>query len=328
MKKRPDGRYQKVITINGKKKAFYGKTIAEVNQKILSYKEEQRKGRLFSTVAEEWYDDIIPTLSPTTLRGYKPAKEDAVSEFGKMRISEITPQDVQKYVNRFALQKYAHKTVLTKLQIMNQIFNHAVLNGDVQFNPCTAVKVPRNLTKVERQAATPDDIEKIKRSDNLLALTALYTGCRRGELLALDINDFDFKNDTISITKSVYFVGLVPHIKTPKTKAGIRTIPLLKPLKDELKKRNIKGLLFNKNGEMLSEKQARVLWEKFQKESGVTCTLHQLRHAYATRLYELDVDVKSAQELLGHADVHTTQEIYTHLTDLKRKQTADQLKDF
>ena len=48
MKKRPDGRYQKIITINGKKKAFYGKTIAEVNKKILAYEEEQSKGKLFS----------------------------------------------------------------------------------------------------------------------------------------------------------------------------------------------------------------------------------------------------------------------------------------
>lgn len=243
-------------------------------------------------------------------------------------MKDITPQDIQLYINSFAAKKYAHKTVVTKLQILHQIFNYAILNGDIQYNPCAAVKVPRNLPKEERQAATPEDIAKIKQSDNLLALTALYTGCRRGELLALNISDFDFKANTISITKSVYFVGIVPHIKEPKTKAGIRTIPLLMPLKDELLKKNIKGLLFNKDGKMLSEKQARTLWERFQKESGVSCTLHQLRHAYATRLYELNIDVKSAQDLLGHSDVHTTQEIYTHLTELKRKQTAEQLKNF
>lgn len=328
MKKRPDGRYQKIITINGKKKAFYGKTIAEVNKKILAYEEEQSKGKLFSAVAEEWYDNIVPTLSPTTLRGYKPAKEDAVAEFGSQRISNITPQDVQLYINRYAAQKYSRKTVVTKLQILSQIFNYGILYGNLQNNPCTVVRVPRNLSKVERQAASPEDIAKIKASDNLLALTALYTGCRRGELLALSIDDIDFDNDTIIIDKSVYFEGIEPRLKLPKTAAGIRTIPLLKPLKEELLKRNIKGLLFEENGKMLTESRVRALWEKFQEENGVECTLHQLRHAYATRLYELDIDVKSAQELLGHADVHTTQEIYTHLTELKRRQTAEQLKDF
>lgn len=328
MKKRPDGRYQKIITINGKKKAFYGKTIAEVNKKILAYEEEQSKGKLFSVVAEEWYDNIVPTLSPTTLRGYKPAKEDAVAEFGSQRISNITPQDVQLYINRYAAQKYSRKTVVTKLQILSQIFNYGILYGNLQNNPCTVVRVPRNLSKVERQAASPEDIAKIKASDNLLALAALYTGCRRGELLALSIDDIDFDNDTIIIDKSVYFEGIEPRLKLPKTAAGIRTIPLLKPLKDELLKRNIKGLLFEENGKMLTESRVRALWEKFQEENGVECTLHQLRHAYATRLYELDIDVKSAQELLGHADVHTTQEIYTHLTELKRRQTAEQLKDF
>lgn len=328
MKKRPDGRYQKIITINGKKKAFYGKTIAEVNKKILAYEEEQSKGKLFSAVAEEWYDNIVPTLSPSTLKGYKPAKEDAVAEFGNQRISNITPQDVQLYVNRYAAQKYSRKTVVTKLQILSQIFNYGILYGYLQNNPCTVVRVPRNLSKVERQAASPEDIAKIKASDNLLALAALYTGCRRGELLALSIDDIDFDNDTIVIDKSVYFEGIEPRLKLPKTAAGIRTIPLLKPLKEELLKRNIKGLLFEENGKMLTESQVRLQWEKFQKDNGIECTLHQLRHAYATRLYELDVDVKSAQELLGHADVHTTQEIYTHLTELKRRQTAEQLKNF
>ncbi len=328
MKKRPDGRYQKIITINGKKKAFYGKTIAEVNKKILAYEEEQSKGKLFSAVAEEWYDNIVPTLSPTTLRGYKPAKEDAVAEFGSQRISNITPQDVQLYINRYAAQKYSRKTVVTKLQILSQIFNYGILYGHLQNNPCAVVRVPRNLSKVERQAASPEDIAKIKASDNLLALAALYTGCRRGELLALSIDDVDFDNDTIIIDKSVYFEGIEPRLKLPKTVAGIRTIPLLKPLKEELLKRKIKGLLFEENGKMLTESRVRAIWEKFQEENGVECTLHQLRHAYATRLYELDIDVKSAQELLGHADVHTTQEIYTHLTELKRRQTAEQLKDF
>ncbi|MGN0689920.1 MAG: tyrosine-type recombinase/integrase [Oscillospiraceae bacterium] len=328
MKKRPDGRYQKIITINGKKKAFYGKTIAAVNKKILAYEEEQSKGKLFSAVAEEWYDYIVPTLSPSTLKGYKPAKEDAVAEFGSQRISDITPQDVQLYINRYAAQKYSRKTVVTKLQILSQIFNYGILYGHLQNNPCSVVRVPRNLSKVERQVASPEDIAKIKASDNLLALAALYTGCRRGELLALSIDDIDFDNDTIVIDKSVYFEGIEPRIKLPKTAAGIRTIPLLKPLKEELLKRKIKGLLFEENGKMLTESRVRAIWEKFQEENGVECTLHQLRHAYATRLYELDVDVKSAQELLGHADVHTTQEIYTHLTELKRRQTAEQLKDF
>lgn len=328
MKKRADGRYQRSITINGKRHSFYGTSPSEVNKKILAFEEKKADGRYFKVVAEEWYDDIVPTLSPTTLRGYKPAKEDAVSEFGETLIKEIVPQDIQRYISRFARQRYAHKTVTTKLQIIHQIFDFAILNGDIQYNPCSAVKVPRNLPREERQAASPDDIQKIKQSDNLLALMALYTGCRRGELLALTISDFDFENDVINITKSVYFQNNKPYLKRPKTRSGTRTIPLLAPLKEKLLREKIKGNIFNNGGEYLTDKQARNMWDDFCEQSGVSCTLHQLRHAYATRLYELDVDVKSAQGLMGHADVHTTQEIYTHLTELKNRQTADKLKNF
>ena len=71
MKKRADGRYQKAITIDGKKQFFYGKTQAEVNKKMLAYEKKKEQGRTFEEVAEEWYDKHSITLSPTTIPGYR-----------------------------------------------------------------------------------------------------------------------------------------------------------------------------------------------------------------------------------------------------------------
>lgn len=328
MKKRKDGRYQKAITINGKKTFFYGKTVAEVNKKILKYQEKEEQGRLFKQVAEEWYDKIVNEISPNTTVGYLSAKNDAINIFGDRPIKEIDAIDINNYLISLKQKGFAYKTVITKLQIVRQILDYAMLKGEIQINPANIVKVPKSLPRETREPATQQDIEKIKASNNLLALTALYTGCRKGELLALHINDFDFINNTITINKSVYHDGKYPYLKEPKTKAGIRTIPLLEPLKREIEPLKIKGYLFNCNGELLTKWQARDLWNKFCKEYQVNCTLHQLRHAYATRLYELNIDIKSAQELLGHADTKTTSDIYTHLTEMKRKLTADKLSDF
>ncbi len=328
MKKRADGRYQKAITINGRKQFFYGKSPAEVNKKILAFQEKKATGRLFSEVAEEWYDKIVKEISPNTIAGYLSAKKDAINMFGNMPIKDISAIDINNYLISLKQKGFAYKTVITKLQIVRQIISYAMLNGEAHSNPADIVKVPKNLTKKTRESASQLDIEKIKVTNNLLALTALYTGCRKGELLALHIDDFDFINNTITINKSVYHDGKYPHLKEPKTKAGIRTIPLLEPLKKVIESLKIKGYLFNCDGNLLTKWQARDMWNKFCKEYQVECTLHQLRHAYATRLYELNIDIKSAQELLGHSDTKTTSDIYTHITEMKRKLTADKLADF
>ncbi len=329
MKKRADGRYQKAITINGRKQFFYGKSPADVNKKILAYEEKQEQGRLFKEVAEEWYDNIVNEISPTTERGYLPAKNDAINKFGDVPIKEITTIQINNYLLEFKVKGYAYKTVLTKLQIIRQICDFSILKGDILINPAIAVKIPKNLPRTTREVPDQADIEKIKRSDCLVALIALYTGCRKGEIFALSSKDIDFETNEITINKSVYYKNNRAYIKQPKTKAGIRTIPLLEPLKTALQTAKIKGDLFiNDKGELLTEKQARKLWLDFCAQYDVKCTMHQLRHAYATRLYELDIDEKSAQDLMGHADIQTTKNIYTHISNMKRKVTADKLSKF
>ena len=66
-------------------------------------------------------------------------------------------------------------------------------------------------------------------------------------------------------------------------------------------------------------------WYAYQKESGVTATPHQLRHAYATMLYEAGIDEKLAQELMGHADISTTKNIYTHIRLSRMEDAANKL---
>ena len=339
MKKRKDGRYCSTVTIDGKKHFVYGESPkeVEVNKKqfLLNYSKIQEKktnGGTFKEVAEEWWEEHKPTLAYSSLRYYQAPFNNVVENFGENLIKEILPIRVDMYLKSLAAKGYSHKSVFARLMVLRQIFDYSVLHGHIQYNPALSVKVPKNLSKKEREAPDEDIVAKIKNSIGntfyLFALTALYTGCRRGELLALTSDDIDLKNKTININKSVYHVHNKPFVKEPKTKNGIRTIPLLEPLESILKLLNIKGYLFNLNGEMLTDKQARTLWDKYCSETGIDITPHQLRHAYATRLYELDIDEKSAQDLLGHADVQTTKNIYTHIRDTKRKITAEQLKAF
>lgn len=333
---RADGRLQKqiTVTVNGEKKqkCFYGKTMAEINQKIINYQGEVEKGRTFKAVAEEWWEEHETTLESNSLKNYAPALRRAKEWLGNEYVKKITANDINLLIVKFAKKDYAQKTVTTQLQLIRQVLGYAVLCGEIEYNPATSVSIPKNLKKTNRDIPTEDEIKKIKggtqASFGLFALFLLYTGCRRGEALAIQGKDIDLDRKEIHITKSVYYKSDKPFIKEPKTQAGIRTVPLLPQLEELLPKIKQEAYLFHFEDNLIRNKRFSTLWEKYCNETGVSITPHQLRHAYATRLYELGIDEKAAQELMGHADIMTTKNIYTHISDQKRKITAQQLAAF
>jgi len=331
MKKRADGYYQKQVTmiINGEKKqkCFYDKTIAGMNKQILAYQQKAELGRTFDVVADEWWEEHQKSLEHNTLRGYEASVNESKDYFKDKYIKQMLPRDINNYIIYCAKQTFSQKTVTTRLQIVRQVLNYAILNEELLYNPALSVKVPKKLSKTVRLNAPQTEIDKIKQSNELIACFALYTGARRGELLALKYEDIDYTNSEISINKSVYYIRNKPFIKQPKTESGNRKVPLVAELESMLDKTK-KGYIFIQSGELLTDKQARKLWGDCIEKLSINCTLHQLRHAYATRLFELGIDVKSAQYLLGHANIATTQNIYTHITEEKRKQNIIKLKGF
>lgn len=337
MKKNARGYYQKQITIvvDGKKKqkAFFGKTIKEVNQKILDYQGEVEKGKLFKDVVKEWEDEHYKTITYGTARSYKSAKDRLVKKFESCYIKNIKTTDITAYLYEFASEGKAMKTVKNLLLVANLIFEFAANKGYIELTPTQYTKIPKNLPKNKREAPTEEQIKTVKESVGctfgLFAFFLLYTGCRKGEALALQYKDIDLENNVIKISKSVYYVSNKAELKQPKTEAGKREITLIKALKEKLTIGESNHFIFSDTGtEPMSAKTFIVRWKQYQKEAGLDITPHQLRHAYATRLYELGIDVKSAQDLLGHANQSTTQDVYTHITKQKRLLNAEQLKDF
>lgn len=321
MTRRKDGLWQEVLRINGKQKYFYGRSKAEVLRKVREYQEKEVQGKLFSEVADEWWEEHERTLSPTTCRSYLPAKARAVERFGELYIRSIMPADINRFILDYTKNyQAARKTAATQLMVINLICKYAVAYGYIESNPARDLSVPKGLKKEKRPMPSPEDIQRVKDSINLtfglFAYMALYTGCRRGELLALTWEDIDFQTKSITINKSVYHTGSQPALKSTKTEAGHRKLPLLSKLEDQLEPRKSKGLIFhNDDGEYLTNSQCRYLWGQYQKEAHINITVHQLRHAYATMLYENEIPAKDAQNLLGHAQLSTTMDIYTEIRE-------------
>lgn len=334
-KRRKDGLIPKQVTYNKQTKTFYGKTEREIMQKVAAWKGEVEAGPLFKTVAEEWETEHFPTLEYNSLKNYRPAYKRALDEFGGERIKEIKPSNINSYIMAFARQGRAQKTVRTQLLILNLIFNKAVLDGQIEYNPCASVKIPKNLPKNRRELPSDEDIKAVENNLDkpfgLFAFFVLYSGCRKGEALAITHADIDKKTMNIHVTKSLYHDNNKPCIKYPKTKAGKRDIPLFDVLYAQIPKykKEIKDkpVFCNEVGEHLTETQFQRQWELYQKETGIKCTPHQLRHAFATILFEAGVDAKDAQEILGHANLATTFDIYTHIRQERMKETIKKVND-
>ena len=334
MTRRPNGLWQQTMTVtvkNSKKTIyFYGRTKKEVLEKIAAYKAEQEAGPCFDVVADEWWEPASKSLAPNSLKNYTPAYKRAREHWAGFRIRQIKPTDISGYIRDFATRTHAaDKTVHTQLTVINLICRYAVESGYIDANPARDVSVPKGLPKEKRRMASDEDIQRVKTSTGctfgMFAYWAMYTGCRRSELLALTWDDVDFEANVIRIGKSLCWDGSKPVIKTPKTEAGWRVLPLLAALRSKIQQGG-DGLVFPDNsGNYMTDGRYQARWEKYQKESGVTSTAHQLRHSYAAMLYEAGVKPKDMQELLGHAQLSTTMDIYTDLRDRHKKQVRDNL---
>lgn len=132
---RKDGRIVLSDTINGERKYFYGKTDKEVEQKRDDYirecekhaNEAAGKGRTFEAVADDWWEQCEPRLSPNTVCGYRTAKNRAVDAFGDQYVTDITGHQIVVFLQRFAARGYSQKVINNTKSVMRQILNYAFL---------------------------------------------------------------------------------------------------------------------------------------------------------------------------------------------------------
>ena len=161
----------------------------------------------------------------------------------------------------------------------------------------------------------------------------IYTGLRRGETLALTWEDIDFKNKTLTVNKTLS-IGEYKKIvlSTPKTENSIRTIDLDNKTLLELQKLKIQSkykLIFpNKKGNFSRLSNIADKLNQAIKETGIKkIRVHDLRHTHASLLFASGANIKYVQTRLGHSDIKTTLNIYTHVTkDTKEKDLSNFIK--
>ena len=326
---RKDGRYMfRWTDETGKRRVLYDRDPEALYRKVEARNE--KKPPTFGEIAEAWKAWQWDRIAYKTAEAYTAPLRRLTDRWGDRDPEDISAQEVSAYLSTLAKQGYARRSVQMHRDILNMIFRYGIVNNNLQFNPVDAVSLPRNLPSKKRELPGDDAIEAIKSSSapfSLFAKLCLYSGLRRGEALALRYEDVDRERSCIHITKAVEFLGNNPHIKAPKTEAGYRDAILLDALAAEIPKGT--GYIFcREDGGLLSKMQFRDRWQKYCADIGHDITAHQLRHGFATILYEAGVEDKDAQELLGHSSIAVTRDIYTHIRQSRRAETAQKLNAF
>ena len=360
-KKGTDGYYRLNFTYDGKKYSVRSKNHKELNAKMRAKIAELENAKSPAakeisgiTTVQDWGDQWIRTYKTNVGRNsYERIdgmlKNHIYPYLGRMPIGKIKPIHLQEILNNLADSK-ATDTIKHVLQIMHGMFEQAVHNDLIEANPAKNLVLPKGRPAGSHRSITERERKIILRTcetfdDALTILLLLYTGMRPGEAIAL--TGADIHDGRIWISKAVE--PRTQLIKEPKTKAGIRSVPIQKPLAAILpdvapfdyvipqRRRNMtRDLIPDKHQTAQSLKG---LWSRFLaameqtekhmiergelapfKEAVPPLRMYDLRHTYCSDLQRAGVPLNVARVLMGHESVETTAKIYTH-TD------SDQLDD-
>lgn len=343
---------------NTKKEAnnYLRKAILDLeNSKYLVVKKEKKN--TYQEAYEEWLEIYRNNVKESTLHKTMVIFRDHIlPKFGKYKIDLISINSLQKQAYEWHSKYKNYKKIIN---YTFAVFNYAFRMGYISSNPKDKFIMPK---KVQEQQ--DEDLKYYTREELITLFKYLekdatnewftffrllaYTGIRKGECLALTWNDIDFKNNTLTVNKTIS-VGLNNKqiIQDPKSFNSFRTISIdtntmtiLKKWKTEQASMLLKfghnsmnknQLLFStasRNKMYTLSKPRTILKKVCDKNNFKFIHIHGFRHTHASLLFESGVTMESVKERLGHSDIQTTVNIYTHITQKNKDKTAKKFANY
>lgn len=308
----------------------------------------------FLEYAKLWLKDYAEiNIKPSTLYGYKSClNAHILPRFKDYKLSDITVYELEKFYNDLRKTKSlnpdsnGNHNLLSDAVVRHQhsllcvMLNTAVKWDFINFNPCLKLTKPPTVTRKEMKFYDEEELKKLFQHleyENLTFKTAIYLltlgGMRRGECLGLFWEHVDFEKKTITIKNNLLNIrekGV--YLDTPKTKKSKRTISLPDICFDLLKKlkakQELEKELFSNDwmdtefvfkdeyGNYYNPSRLSRQWVLFQKKHNLKhIRLHDLRHTCATYLLSHNVPIATVSKKLGHSNIYTTLDVYTHSVD-------------
>ena len=318
------------------------------------YFKDVKSGK-FGDVLDEWLKLHKTTVKASTLvRENSYITNHIKPYFKNMYVDKITLRQCQDFTNKaFAAAPAAYAQIIG---IVKSVLDYALRLGMIESNPMLYVIKPRKKIDVSDKHDNFYNKDELKKflaaaKDTNLKKYAIFrllafSGMRIGECLALTWHDLDFKNNTIDINKTIARTNNGIKIQTPKTKASNRvvsldneTIQVLKSWQLEQRKQLLKvginamdskQLIFSNNkNDFIGNSTIRKYLKQISKKAGIhLITSHGFRHTHATLLFASGMDIKQVQARLGHSNVQTTLNIYTHAIQDKQDKIGDEFAKY
>lgn len=291
---------------------------------------------LFRDFAATWLSDYAKvTVKPSTYVSYEGIlRLHLIPAFGELSLNRITGAHIQSFLaKKVSSEGLTPKSVVNILVPLKEMFKHAIHWGYLRHDPTRAIRRPR----VEREEMDFLNIEEIALFLNhvrpdcySLFLTAILTGMRRGELLALQWGDIDWHSSQICVRRSLYKGAFV----SPKSQNGVRRIIMSPTLQRSLEQHRLLGvrsesdLVFcGGDGHPLDPDNfvKREFHPALVRAGLRRIRFHDLRHTFASLLIANGENIKFVQYQLGHASATTTLDRYGHLFPGTQKEAAERL---
>jgi len=358
---RKDGRWVAEITIGrkpgGKRctKIFYRKTRKAAQEVLIKYISDRQQGlpidsekKTLATFLISWLENTVKgSRAVNTYKSYaNTVLKHIIPVLGEVQLSKLQPQQLQ-YLYRMKREEGLTRTV----QLIHTVLHNAL---------GLAVKwelIPRNIVKVvdtpkvprkEMKVLTLEEVQRFLRTaqdDPLYALyvVAVTSGLRQGELFAMKWSDLNREAGTVQVQRQLQWVGGEALFREPKTAKSRRTVTLPEVAIEALRKHKVEqakqrlaagakwndlGLIFTSSlGTPLhrSNLLQRYFYPLLKKARVPRVNFHELRHTAATLFLSQNIHPKIVQERLGHSQISTTLDTYSHVLPTMQQEVADKL---
>ncbi len=365
---RKDGVWMGRITKNGIQKTFYNKDKKVVESKLFEYSKLSEFKKECSIRFSQYIYQYLYTFKYGHIKDSSFDRLDSVyrnhienDSIGKIKMCDLNDIVVQEYINRKSQTDISYSSAKKIFELIRTVLYYAYKKSDIQVDYGSLISLPSvEKFKEVKHIETYSQSECQKLSNYILSfktntkkekrflryapafILMLHTGLRAGELLALEWNDIDFKENVINVNKNVSLVrnrngesGYSSIITSTKTINSRRTVPLNPPALKALEELQVSYLyadcycryvVCNLKGEFVKLRSFECKFEKICKVCGIKYKgVHALRHTFASNLIESGVNPKVVSTLLGHSNVVFTLNKYVHTNEQQKQEAVNKL---